>query len=1177
MAERVRDQPGDALARLGLFGLAAERGRPDEAAVHALAALETSATPRATPLDRLVADALAGRLGDVMRELAHPRPAEERLLALAPARLPWRARLAWLRIAADVAARRGDIAGLAAIARRAGCPPAVTMWPPVPGSLPILDLPAEPGATRPSGPGGIDLAPVGCRVVVPATGRAGVIRLAVRIDPNKPHELALDHAGLAVVALGTVKHHHGDPLRHGPTWSRMPVPAGRGDEVIISLSGHGGEIELALTIVPDDPASGSHAEAVVATGQDASIAVALAYARGLAADVAGEVEDAQSAQDALDAHGTFALGQVLSGWLSERDVTLPGAVAVDRARARYERALAIDESLARAHLALSRLELGEGRAREAAGAAEAAMKAAPAWWPAALALVDAEVARDQDAMADRALDAALASVKHPGAGCPVLESALRRARRRHAREEDDLAVRLAACDARSSLPLETWRARGRKQEAADGYDRLARLVPSGAWAASEAAAILLGLGRPGVDARLAALGSRAPRDGRLHVAWADALFQSNQADKARDVLAKAEARLPLAEDVRHAARLADVPSPLGDLRVDGLAIVRAFVAANQSYDAPAVMVLDRSVERLAADGGRMVLTHNIVRVQSKDGIDRWGEIDVPPGAEVLTLRTIKSDLRVRDPEEILGKDTVSAPDLSPGDFVEWETLEYAEPLDAFAGVSTVGFLGSRFFFASFEAPLDRSEYLLVVPRDWHGKKGKLRFDRRAGAPAPVWSLRGSGEAMATFSIKGAPQVFAQGAAVPAVEWIPNVRASAHVDLPVWARYLEDRLLPLGRADLRVRRAAEDLRKRAGSRPLPEAIAAWVTKHIEPEGGLDVPASHALARGKGSRVAVALALAGVLGVPARLTFVRPLSVEPAGAPWRDATMETFAEPVLWLGKDTIIGAPGLKHAPVGYVPPALDGADAFTVGTAQMVRPRSRFSESRKVTLDVVLSADGSATVDAHEDLSGWAAIEWAAAIEAAAGDEDKLRKGFEERWLAHHFPGARLDHLGIESTAREDGRATISYTFGLAALAERQDDRLMIVPRFFRSEMGRRFASETGRRTPVQMGFDIPLELEARVSLPPGARVIAVGQVGRAEAGGSGGARFSEERQVIEARDHAPAQVVLRRTAEVPIVRLQPGAYAEASAALRRVDAIERSPITIRLPPQPALPPGDPR
>ena len=43
----------------------------------------------------------------------------------------------------------------------------------------------------------------------------------------------------------------------------------------------------------------------------------------------------------------------------------------------------------------------------------------------------------------------------------------------------------------------------------------------------------------------------------------------------------------------------------------------------------------------------------IVRVQNKDGIDKFGEVTIPEGADVLLLRTVKADGSTREPEEIL--------------------------------------------------------------------------------------------------------------------------------------------------------------------------------------------------------------------------------------------------------------------------------------------------------------------------------------------------------------------------------------------------------------------------------------------------------------------------------------------------------------------------------------------
>ena len=48
------------------------------------------------------------------------------------------------------------------------------------------------------------------------------------------------------------------------------------------------------------------------------------------------------------------------------------------------------------------------------------------------------------------------------------------------------------------------------------------------------------------------------------------------------------------------------------------------------WDTPAVIVLDRTVTRVFPTGARLTLTHNIIRVQDKDAIDKFGEVRSPP-------------------------------------------------------------------------------------------------------------------------------------------------------------------------------------------------------------------------------------------------------------------------------------------------------------------------------------------------------------------------------------------------------------------------------------------------------------------------------------------------------------------------------------------------------------------
>src|SRR6185437_9225764 len=151
----------------------------------------------------------------------------------------------------------------------------------------------------------------------------------------------------------------------------------------------------------------------------------------------------------------------------------------------------------------------------------------------------------------------------------------------------------------------------------------------------------------------------------------DAQAAAGQIDAARRTIAEVLAVRPDVAEVRRSARALGLPLPLDDFRVDGRAAIRAFEklgtlggspspsatdSARQSRasstrplaDTPAVIVLDRAVTRVFGSGATMTLTHQIVRVDSKDAVDRWGEIQVPDGAEILTLRTHKPDGTTRE-------------------------------------------------------------------------------------------------------------------------------------------------------------------------------------------------------------------------------------------------------------------------------------------------------------------------------------------------------------------------------------------------------------------------------------------------------------------------------------------------------------------------------------------------
>jgi hypothetical protein len=528
---------------------------------------------------------------------------------------------------------------------------------------------------------------------------------------------------------------------------------------------------------------------------------------------------------------------------------------------------------------------------------------------------------------------------------------------------------------------------------------------------------------------------------------------------------------------------------------------------------------------------------------------------------VLTLRTHKPDGSVREPEEIAGKPTISAPDLAAGDFVEWETLEIREATDAFAP----GFLGERFYFQSLEAPLDRSEYLVVTEPGV-----RLDNDRRAGAPIPIVESAG-GLRVARFAAKQIPQLFAERASVPAIEWIPSVRVSSGVSMPRWSRFLADQLYGVARTSPALRKVAGEI---AGKNPdrskLPQALARWVAEHIEPEGDLLEPATFSLARGRGNRTAILVALARTLGVKAEVVFARSLAVAAGEAPVIPQEIDDFGDVLVRFPvseKGAAFVDTRLRHAPFGYLPPALGGAPFIAVGEERprlRERARSTTTDGRSVVITARIAADGQASVQVSEELTGWPSLEWLELVDRAGEDRAKLRQDFEQRWLSQNFPGAILGDLKVDVRDKGTRGVRVTYTFNHPELALRDAGALKISPTFFRSQPGRRFATEPRRRTTLLIGFDVPLDLEARLDLPAGAKVLDVGESADIAAAPDGSARFAERREV---RGGATPQVIVRRQVRLPLLRVAPAEYVELAGKLRRVDPLEQAEIRVALPP----------
>lgn len=840
-------------------------------------------------------------------------------------------------------------------------------------------------------------------------------------------------------------------------------------------------------------------------------------------------------------------------------------LARDEARRRLRRALEVDPGAAPARAALAALLLEDDDPTAALAALGDQLDGIPPirYWRADLVRMAALDRRGLRAEAEAALEAALAA--RPDA-CELMA-----ARLRFTDEHGDLAERRAAavalvlCDGESAALAYVAGTAGEHANVILERERLLERAPDDPARHLELGRALRAAGRR-ADARAAferavALSPYAPSP---RLALADVLAAGGDVPAARAVLEEGLGLSTVARDLAAALVALGGVDPIDPWRIDGLAVIREFEADERAgrrppYDAPAVLVLDRTVVLVMPDGGRLLLTHNIVKVLQKEGLERWGELDLPGNAEVLTARTVKADGTTREPESLGDKQGLTAPDLAVGDYVEVEHLSADEPSLAFPG----GFGGERFFFATYDAPLDRTE-LVVAAR---AARWPIEWDVRADAPRPTVEERPGGWRVTTFADRRRAQLSPEPSGPPTAELVASARPFAGVSLAAWRDFVAEQAYGARRGDRAVRQVARQVTAGLAS---PEAKAKalydFVLSRIEDGGSLADEPALILARRAGRRVVLYLALCEAAGIPTDLLLARPRTAgegpPPSGSP--DELGYALAR-VRLPGGDRVVDL-RYRYAPFGYLMPTVRGAPALEIPDPELTdagAPRLETipaapseADLRAVEIDVALRADGSASIEVKETMTGVAAAGWRDYLAELPPDE--LERDLEQRALGYYFPGVALRSVAIDGREDADRPLVITVRADAPRFARAGPDGELEIPlQPMPAQIGRRYVLLGARTTPLVYDVASVVRTSMRVRLPAGWRLVEELPPAAALAAPAGAGTFRHEAHAEPGGFASVATVDLPSLARVPapdypaFVRFAGAVDARESATVR--------------------------
>ncbi|WP_373046428.1 tetratricopeptide repeat protein [Vulgatibacter sp.] len=901
------------------------------------------------------------------------------------------------------------------------------------------------------------------------------------------------------------------------------------------------------------------AEALRRGNDAAALASALAGEGGVVGLYAAALDaarrDGQGARALVDralAHAPAATPLLtLRAELLESDDTLPSKIAVARAGSDWEAVLARDPGHGMALLAGARILADAGRHEEALARIAEVAEAAPGSTAPELARARVALARGFDA---QALGLARKLADSESDRCTGLSMIHDLSRRVDAVAAVDAAVEaLDACgDGRSRLA--SHRAgRGDLDEAIRLSAELRAEDPQDTGTALRLADLLVATGK--IDDAVAILERQEaywPRNAWLPRRRAELLERKGDAAGAAAARERALSLYGGDLSLRRMAALEAGTDLLADVDRDGLEVIRSFEKNPRSYDSPAVLLLDLGAVEVYPDGSYVEKIHVVAKVLDKRGIDEFGEVHLPRGAEVVHLRTIKPDGRILVPEEIDGKESISMPGLAVGDYVEQSYLvARGAPSPAMQGWNA-----DPFYFRSAGIPMLESIYVVRA----HEKAG-LELDVHNGMEGAAIESRGGWKTL-TLRRTDVPALLPEPVAPSRREYLPWAQVGAGADESRLFPFFADNLAGAAAPTLEIERWAKEIAASVPQGEKPQVVRAVYDRAMAEIEGSDRnfsgSAAQVLASKRGNRLLLLKAAFAALGIDARYAAVRTFDVDPDPYRFPDASRWGHLALVVRPGPeaDWIWLDPTTRWAPFGAVAPQAQGATAWILpepGSTVAQRtttPKHGGRQGRDTELRLVLDAEGALSGTGVERYLGF---EGAAARAGLERMDPERRKQVIEASLARIFPGLTLESLELENEA--DGVA-VRYAFRLPGFArDLGEGRQRLQLEMFQANLGRRFLARGSRETPLLVASAEQARISVQLELPEGATLV-----GGVEAAREHGPFGDYKRDVaVDGRT-----IAIREALDLHRNRVEPAAYGDFAAWVSAVDRAQSVELVIQ-------------
>lgn len=480
--------------------------------------------------------------------------------------------------------------------------------------------------------------------------------------------------------------------------------------------------------------------------------------------------------------------------------------------------------------------------------------------------------------------------------------------------------------------------------------------------------------------------------------------------------------------------------------------------ATGSYpDAMVVLLFDQMVT-LVEPGGQREMTHQVLRIESQQGVEQLSELPVP--GRILELRVITPDGRELHPTAGSGQRAYTLPGLEPGALVEMRAIRYTDlPRQEL-------FSAGPFFFVDpqFQNAFHRSEWVLLTPRDWAPV-----FDEGGDPPQAQIEIVDNHRVFRwSVDEKARPQP--ERLMPPAEQILPNVAVSMPISWDTVLPRLLASNIPDDRPTPRLRRSVESLLDGIeGNDARFEKLRDAVCERI-PDSGDSSSATETWLKRSGDRD---LALAGMMrcaGLPLDWVLV---GERDDINPWQDASSPRefqFTGRVLRRleeGREPQPVSAQMRFARADRIPSRLRGAPCLPLPPHEpswsQIPAATPGEDAQQLDIKVTVSSD-SVVADGALEIRN---ISGSRLKEQIRGINPFVRKTLLERFVQQLFPGARLRDGAFENQDSRTQPLRITFTIDAPQLLQSRPEGSSLQLTFLPANLRQAFLGRGERKFPI--------------------------------------------------------------------------------------------------------------